>query len=114
MPWVAQVWDFMPVVRQFSIRRKRCLRVSPRAAAALEEATHTSRAALRPGTAAVVKRSACLDCVPVSLLGSVVMRWVRKFQSAKDGVDACIVSPSCFGGAAEFSVLKLGVQERST
>ena len=44
-----------------------------RAAPALEEATHTSRAALRPGTAAVVKRSAGLDCGSVSPLRSVVM-----------------------------------------
>ena len=34
---------------------------TPRAAAAVEEATHTSRAALRPGTAAVVKISAGLE-----------------------------------------------------
>ena len=40
---------------------------SPRAAAALEQTTHTSRAALRPGTAAVVKRSAGLDCASVVL-----------------------------------------------
>ena len=35
--------------------------------------TQISRAALRPGTAAVVKRSASLDCASVSPLGSVVM-----------------------------------------
>ena len=46
---------------------------SPRAAAATEEATHTSKAALRPGTAAVVRISAGLNCEAVSLLGSVVM-----------------------------------------
>ena len=46
---------------------------SLRAAAAVEDATHTSRAALRLGTAAVVKRSAGLDCVSVSPLGSVVI-----------------------------------------
>ena len=46
---------------------------SPRAAAAMDEATHTSRAAMRPGTAAVVKISAGLDCEAVSPLGSVVM-----------------------------------------
>ena len=39
---------------------------SPRAAAVLEDATHTSRAALRPGTAAEVKRSASLHCATVS------------------------------------------------
>ena len=46
---------------------------SPRAAAAIEEATHTSRAALRPGTAAVVKTSAGLDCEAVGPLGFVAM-----------------------------------------
>ena len=44
---------------------------SPRAAAAMEEATHTSRAALCPGTAAVVRISAGLDCASVSPLGPV-------------------------------------------
>ena len=43
---------------------------SPRAAAAMEEATHTSWSALCPGTAAVVKISAGLDCEAVSSLGS--------------------------------------------
>ena len=46
---------------------------SPLAATALEDATHTSRAALLPGTAAVVKRSARVECVVVSPLGSVVI-----------------------------------------
>ena len=46
---------------------------SPRAAAAMEEATRTSRAALRLGTAGVVKRSVNLDCVSVSPLGFVVI-----------------------------------------
>ena len=41
------------------------------AAAALEDATHTSGAALRPGTAAVVKRSAGLVVASVSPRGSV-------------------------------------------
>ena len=58
-----------PEIRKFDV----CSAASPRAAAALEEATHTSRAALRPGTAAIVKkkRSAGLDCASVSPLGSV-------------------------------------------
>ena len=37
-----------------------------------ERATQTSRAALRPGTAAEVKISAGLDCEAMSPLGSVV------------------------------------------
>ena len=68
---VAQVWDFIPVVGQFAI--KDACAASPRAAAAQGEATHTSRAALRPGAAAVVKRSAGEDCASVSPLGSVVI-----------------------------------------
>ena len=43
------------------------------AAAALEDATNTSRAALRPGTSAAVKISAGLDCASVSPLGSVLI-----------------------------------------
>ena len=60
---------------------------SPRAGAALGwESTHTSRAAVRPGTAAaaaVVKRSACLDCFAVSSLGSVVMPGSASFDPPK-------------------------------
>ena len=40
----------------------------------------TSKAALRPGTSAVVKRSAGLDGVAVSPLGSVVMPGPASFQ----------------------------------
>ena len=56
---VTQVWDYIPA--------------SPRAAATLEKATHTSKAALRPGTRAVVKISAGLECGPVSPQGLVVV-----------------------------------------
>ena len=42
--------------------------------------THTSRAALRPGTAAVVKMSAGLDCVAVSPLGSAAMPGSASFS----------------------------------
>ena len=68
---VTQVWDFIPVVGSF--RSNDACAASPRAAAALGEATHTSRAALRPGTAAVVKISAGLDFEAVRPLGSFVM-----------------------------------------
>ena len=61
----AQVWDFMPVVRQLL----RVLR-SPRAAAALAEAEHTSRAA-------------SLDCDAVSPLGSEVMPGSASFNPPK-------------------------------
>ena len=64
--------DFVSAVREFTIECRLC-GVSPRPAAAMEEATHTSRAALRPGTAAAVKISAGLDCEAVSPLGSAVM-----------------------------------------
>ena len=43
------------------------------AAAALEDATHTSRAVLCLGTTAVLQISAGQDCVSVSPLGSVVI-----------------------------------------
>ena len=71
---VEAIGDFIPVVRLFA---------SPRAAARLGEATHTSRAALRLGTAAVVKRSAGPDCVVVSPLGSVVMPGSASFNPPK-------------------------------
>ena len=65
------------------------------------------------GTAAVVRRSAGLDCVSVSPLGSVVMP--RSASFGQDGVNACVVSSSSFGGAAGFSVFfDLVVQEGST
>ena len=54
---------------------------SPRAGgASMEEAMNTSRAALRPGTAAVVRISAGLDCEAVSPLGSVVMPGSASFM----------------------------------
>ena len=52
----------------------------PRAAEAIEEATNTSRAAPRPGTAAVVKLSAGLACEAVSPLGSAVMPGSASFK----------------------------------
>ena len=52
------------------MRSKAACAASLQAAAALEDATHTSRAALRPETATVVKMSAGLNCVSVSPLGS--------------------------------------------
>ena len=55
-----------------SFRSNASCEASPRAAA-MEEATHTSRAALRPGTAAVVRLSAGLDCEAVTPLCSVVI-----------------------------------------
>ena len=79
---------------------------SSRAAAAMEEATRTSRAALRPGTAAVVK---------ISAGGSSGFRSgarVCKFHAADHSMDACPVSTCGFGVAASFfCVLQLRVQE---
>ena len=46
---VAQVWDFIPTI-SWTV----CDQMTPRDVAALVEATHTSRAALRPGTAAAL------------------------------------------------------------
>ena len=76
---VAQVWDFIPVVGQFAIKRRlRCDCELP--LQWTKETTHTSRAALRPGTGAVVKISARLDCDAVSPLGSVVMPGSASFK----------------------------------
>ena len=68
-------------------------------------------AALRPATAAVVEISAGLDWASVSPLGSRGDSSVRESQSSKDGVNACVVPPGGFGGAAGFSVLMLRDQE---
>ena len=73
VPWVTQFREFFSVLGKFAIICR--LR---RAAAVLEEATHTSRAALRPGTAAVVKVSAGLDCEAVGP-GFRCGAWVCKF-----------------------------------
>ena len=70
--------DFISVMRQFTIEC-RCA-TSARAAASLEEAKHTSRVALRPETAAVVRISAGLDCEAVSPLGSVVIPGSANFM----------------------------------
>ena len=76
--------------------------------------THTSRAALRPGIAAVVleiSRPGLRFCESSGFCGDLLVRW---FQSTQDGVDACVLSSITFGGAASFSVFELGDQERST
>ena len=44
---------------------------------------HTSRAALRPETAAVLETSACLDCASVSPLGSVVILRVSDLRALR-------------------------------
>ena len=107
---LSQFHDFVSVVREFAIKcRLRC--VPPRAAA-IEEATQTSRAALRPGIAAVVKISVRLDC------GSEPSRFrsnaqVCEFQTAHHSVNACVVSSRGFGSAARFCMFQLWVQERT-
>ena len=71
------------VVVTLSERSMAACGASPRAATAPEDASHTSRAVLRPGTAAVAKRSAGLDCVAVSHLGFVVMPGSASFNHLK-------------------------------
>ena len=77
---VASVLRFQ-LLKCESLRSNAACAASPRAAAAMEEATHTSRAALRPGTAAVVKNiSRAWTCEAVSHLGSVVMPGSSSFM----------------------------------
>ena len=64
------------------LRSKEACAAFPRAAA-LVDATHTSREALRRGTAAVVKRSAGLECVSVGPLGSMVIPGSASLSSPK-------------------------------
>ena len=75
----------------------------------MEEATQTSRAALRPWTPAVVKISAGQDCEEVSPLGSVAR--VCKFQAADHSVNARVVFSRGFGCAAGFCMFQLWVWE---
>ena len=84
---------------------------SPRAAAAIEEATHTSRAAPRPGTAVVVKISARPGLRSGEPSGFRSDAWVCKFQAANHSVNARVVSSRDFGSAAGFRVFQLWVQE---
>ena len=77
----------------------------------MEEATHTSSAAMRPETAAVMKISAGLDRDAASLLNFRGNVWVCKFRAADHSVNARMVSPRGFGVAAGFCVFQLRVQE---
>ena len=71
-------------------------------------ATHTFSAALRPGTAAVVKILAGLEC---EFSGFRSNAWVCKFHAADHSVNACAVSSRGFGSAAGFCMFQLWVQE---
>ena len=77
--------------------QKGSLRCVTRAAATLGEATHISRAALRPGT-----------------LGSVVMPGYANFQTTHQDLDTSVVTSRGFRGAASSCVLQVWVQERAT
>ena len=93
--------------RQWNLfRSKAACAASPRPPAALEDATHTSRAALRPGTAAVVNVSAGLD--GACPLGSVVTAGSASFNLPRNGVDAGTVASSGFGSAADFFRVEAG------
>ena len=79
----------------------------------MEEATHTSRAALRPETAVMVKISAGLDCEAVSTLVRGCAR-VCKFHATDYGMNTCMVHSRGFGCAAGFRTFQLRVQEGAT
>ena len=91
----SKLQDFSSTMGRFLIRnRPRCISWD---AAAEEDATRTSRAALRPGggggdegTAAVVKMSAGVDVVSVSCRGSVVTPGSVSFKPPSN---ACYVWP---------------------
>ena len=72
-----------PLFKPEVLQSKAACAASPRAAVALEGATKKSSAALRRGTAAVVKRSAGLDCASVSPLGSVEIPGSASFSPPK-------------------------------
>ena len=73
---------FSSVMRPFTIECRLCSGASPRAAAAMEEATHTRPGPhWSPGTEAVAKISTGLDCEAVSHLGSVVISGSASFMA---------------------------------
>ena len=80
----------------------------------MEVATHTSRAALRPGTAAVVKKISRpgLRCGESSRFRGNAR--VCQFHAADNSVNTCVVPPRGFGGAASFSVFQLWAQVGAT
>ena len=109
---VTLIWDCMPVVRTFAI--KRCLRCVTSCRCCIERVYTYTRSALRPRRPAEVKRSAGLDYVAVSPSGLGGNAWACEFQSTQDGVNTCVVSSCGFGGAASLSVFQLWVQEGTT
>ena len=76
---ITQIWYFIPVVKEFTIKSCLCC-VSWSRCCIGRAYTHIQ---LRRGTAAVVKRSAGLDCVDVNPLGSVVMPGSASFNPPK-------------------------------
>ena len=99
-----QVWNFPSVMGCFSSQSGlRCISSSRCCIGGRQ--THPSRAALRLGTAAVVKRSAGQDVASESLWGSVV---------TPESFNPLSMGSGGFGSAAGFSVLKWAVQGCST
>ena len=78
-----------------------------RAAAALEDATHTmSRATSRDSSGSEdISQSGLCFWESSGFCGA---SWVREFQTSEHGVNARMVASSGFGSAAVFSVLELG------
>ena len=75
-------------IRQWDVFRSKTACAASPQAAALDDATHTSRAALRPGTEAV---GFCGDS------------WVCEFQTSEHCVDARVLASRGFGSAESFS-----------
>ena len=105
-----QFHNFISVTRECAIKCQACA-ASPRAAAAMEEATHTSRAALAFGD------SSGGENIGRPGLRSSEPSWFRssarvcKFHAADHSVNARIVSSRGFGCAAGFCMFQLSGKE---
>ena len=108
---VAQVWDFLPRVRQFAIRSCLCC-VTSSCCCVGRGHTHTQGGAASwdSGGSEKISPPGLRCCKPSGFRGNA---WVCEFQSTQDGVNTCVVSPSGFGSAAGFTVFKLWVQEET-
>ena len=83
---------------------------SPRAAAAVQDATHVnSRAASWDSSSGEkIKRPGLCFCESSGFRGDA---WVCESQSSHDGVNASMVRSGGFSGAAELTMFKLRIQE---
>ena len=112
MPWSRR--SGISFLKLDSLRSTDACAASPRADAALGEATHTSRAAVPPWDSSGredISRPGLRCCEPSGINRTA---WVCGFQPTQDGVKTCVVSSCGFGSVASLSVFQLWVQKGTT